>query len=362
MSTNLDSSDTRSAKQREKEKSAQEHAEDVAYTVNHALSCGATDILVQPLAATFATALVQEELLPKKWHGITKFFEHHHDHDHGHGHSHTHGTGEACSHTPVRQDGLQKFRAAAPTEPTKRVAEDLSASGKWNRVGSKIRSQLRPKQFLGNLSHWVAGETVGDAGGVIPTILVQRSFPSFMEGMRKVLEPIARPFFRNGAERDARKWGKRQGLAADAPEVKEKEAYFYEHEMSHLPQAVVWNGFSIPINFGVQYLTHGNHKSSNWRKAVAEMLPGFIVGKGFGTFFSNGILLGGRAVAPDAFIAWDRWNSKTFIKPTLGALGIDRKTIDRVTSEDTPEQPKKQWQKQEDTRREETPESAEISR
>ncbi len=319
MSTQKNSIDTRSAKQREKEKSAQEHAEDIAYTVNHALSCGATDILVQPIAATAASAMVTQELMPKWLRWTTSMFEHHHD-----GKTTMVDTGSGVL-TPEGGFFHKHIQTVRDTE---------TASVRWARVGKKIREQMRPGPFMHNLGHWAVGETAGDAGGIIPTIMVQRFFPSFMDGMRKLLEPVARPFFRNGAERDARRWGKRNGFAADAPEVEEKRAYLYEHEISHLPQAMVWNAFSIPINFGVQYLTHGHHKSSNWRKSVADMLPGFIVGKGFGTLFSNGVLLGGRAVAPDAFIAWDRWNSKHIIKPVLEGpgklLGIDKKTADHV--------------------------------
>lgn len=334
MTTESNHLSVHDAKQRERSKSAQEHAEDVAYTVNHAISCGATDIFVQPVAATVASALAQEELMPKWLRWVTHLFEHHHDHGHGgHAHAHAHDASGGATHTHhsivSKGDWFDRQRPKEIESP--RIAED-PVRAKWQRVGKKVREQLRPGNFFHNLKHWALGETVGDAGGIIPTILVQRFFPGFMDGMRQKLEPVVGGGFRNGAKRDARNWGKRHGLAPDAPEVKEKEAYLYEHELSHLPQAVVWNVFSIPMNFGAQFLTRKRMPGVSMAKHAWEMLPSFIIGKGFGTFFSNGILLGGRAVAPDTFIKWDRWNSEHVIKPVLNTIGIDKETADRVTA------------------------------
>lgn len=326
MSTEPDSQPPLSAKERERQKSANDRAEDIAYTVNHAISCGATDIFVQPIAATAANAMVTEELMPRWLRWIRHGFEHHHDHGKpGHVHKHSDSNLVHLSENgPLVQEGGFFHRT---------MKESQSTKVRWKRVGEQIREQLQWKRFVGNLAHWGAGETVGDVGGIVPTIWVQRTFPGFMSGLRHVLEPVAGVFFRNGAARDARQWGRRNGFDADSPEVKAKETYFYEHEVSHLPQAVVWNSFSIPINFVTQFFTHGNHRESNWKRAALHMLPEFIVGKGFGTIFSNGILLGGRAAAPDAFIAWDQWNSKHIIKPVLGTIGIDKETIDKVTSQ-----------------------------
>lgn len=296
---------------REQAKSKQEQAEDIAYTVNHAISCGVTDVFVQPVAAAAATALAHEELLPK-W--ATSVFEHH-DHDHGHGHDHH-----------DHHDHHHHEAHAAPAD----------GKGRWQRIGEKIKGELQWKKFGHNLKHWVWGETIGDAGGIIPTIMVQRMFPGFMQGLRDRIEPIAGAAYRGGAHRDAQNWGRKHGLALDSAEVKAREEYLYKHEMDHLPQAVVWNAFSIPINGAVQL---GMEKPSavNTPKKFMGFLTKFAIGKGFGTIFSNGILLGGRAVAPDAFIAWDKWNSDNVLKPVLYGpgqlLGIDKETADKVMAD-----------------------------
>lgn len=290
-------------KAHEAAKTEEERAEDVAYTINHAISCGVTDIVVQPVASVLATTLVHEDVLPKWMHWITNIFENHEHHSHGHGHDH----GSHCGHTD---------HAHGPDDRTK-----------WQRITARLKSEFQFKKLFGNLGHWAGGEVAGDAGGVIPTIVVQRMAPGFMQGMRNVLEPIAGGFFASGARRDARHWGARHGLGADAPEVQQKEAALYKHEIDHLPQAVVWNVFSIPINFLTQKFML-KHKFT---------LGEFIIGKTFGTFFSNSVLIGGRGMAPEIFNKWDRWNSEHILRPVLNGpgqlLGIDKKTADRVAGQ-----------------------------
>ncbi len=275
---------TADPKSREHAKSREEKASDIAYTVNHSISCGTTDIFVQPVAAVAATTLAHEELLPKWLHWITHLFEHeHHDHE------------EELVH-----------------------AADAT---KWQRVWARVKHEVQWKNLSANLGHWATGEVAGDVGGILPTVAVQRLFPGFMQGMRKVLEPVAGGFFRQGAARDARHWGRHHHLAADSAEVKQKEDALYQHELSHLPQAVMWNVFSIPINYVTQWAMARSHGEK-------FSLGTFIIGKTFGTLFSNTVLIGGRGMAPELFNDWDRINSRYVIKPVIGA-------ISGVTGDDT---------------------------
>lgn len=285
-------------------KSKQERAEDVAYTLNHAISCGATDIFVQPLAATLAASMAQQQLLPRWMQWLPKLFEH----DEG-----------------VATSALK-------------TSTNLSSKARWSEVWGTVREQMKPRNFGRNLMQWGVGETAGDAGGIIPTIMMQRFFPGFMDGMRQKMEPWAGGFFQKGAARDAVKWGRKYGFEPGSPEVRAKETELYDHEMRHLPQAVMWNCFSIPINFATQRMFG--------KPGEKITLPTFIVAKGFGTLFSNSVLLGGRAAAPEMFIAWDRWNSEHIIKPVLNGpgrlLGIDKKTADRVLSDSHDDRPR-EW-------------------
>lgn len=297
---------------REQSKTRNERVEDIAYTVNHAISCGVTDIVVQPVAAAATVSMVHKDILPKWLHWLTHVFEHdHHDHPdapHPEGKPHGHGPKAAATEAAAQEEG------------------------RWQSVGRAIVQELRWSKLWGHLKHWGIGETFGDVGGIAPTIYVQRHFPGFMHGLRQVLEPVAGWAYHNGAHRDAKRWGKRHGYAADAPEVKAKEESFYQHEMEHLPQAVVWNAFSIPINGAVQACTRLLEESTalNSKEKVGKFLVTFAIGKGFGTLFSNGILLGGRALAPKAFIGWDQWSSQHLLRPALRMAGMDKDTADRM--------------------------------
>jgi hypothetical protein len=266
-------------------KTPEERAEDIAYTVNHAISCGLTDVFVQPFASAGIVTLAEEKKLPKGLRWLEHIFE---KHDHGHGHDDHHG------HHHAKQS-----------------------------FGSKLWH---------NAKHWAFGEVVGDVGGIIPTVLIQRNFPGFMQGVRNVLEPVAGGVFHKGAHRDARKWARHHGYAADSPEARAKEVALYEHEMSHLPQAAVWNATSIPIN----YLAQAGLAASKGHSL--PRIGEFAVGKVFGTVLSNSVLIGGRALSPESFNEWDRWDSKHVIRPVIrtvgGLFGVDEKTVDRMEAKE----------------------------
>ncbi len=252
---------------REAQKNDQQRAEDIAYTINHAISCGVTDLFIQPYAGAWLQTASEKGTLPSWLRWTTKIVESHDD-DHGHDHGH----------------------------------------GFWH-----------------NAKHWFVGEAAGDLGAVPLTIFMQRQFPGFMHGIRTMLEPVMGGMFKSGANRAANSWAQRHGLSADAPEAKEKAAQIYEHEMSHLPQALMWNVFSFPINIAAQRL-------SGSKAGLGTM----IAGKTFGAVVSNTMLIGGRAMVPEAAHSWDRWSSKHLIIPTAnavgGLLGIDKATMQKAAA------------------------------
>lgn len=256
----------------ESQKTKQQRAEDIAYTINHAISCGVTDLFIQPYAGAWLQTAAEKGTLPSWLHWTTKIVESHDDHDHGHEHEH--------------------------------------AGGFWH-----------------NAKHWFVGEAAGDLGAVPLTILMQRQFPGLMHGIRLMLEPVMGGMFKGGANRAAASWALRHGLNADAPEAKAKAEQIYEHEMSHLPQALMWNVFSFPINIAAQRL-------SGSKASLGTM----IAGKTFGAVVSNTMLIGGRAVVPEAAHKWDRWSSKNLIIPSAnavgGLLGIDKATMEKAASTD----------------------------
>ncbi len=272
-----------SARAHEKEKNANQRAEDVAYTINHALSCGTTDVVLQPLiAAAFGVNVGCGDS----------------SHDHKHDHSHEHHEHEIC--------GYKRYTCRAIAEPHHHPKPKLTLS-----------------TFAHEAGHYLKGEIVGDFAAVPLTIAVQRLFPDFMNGIRKITDPLFGWAFRSGANRTARHWGQQQGLTADAPEVKAHAEEIYQHEVSHLPQAVVWNMFAYPLGAVAQKM--GGHGRS---------YPEIFKSKLVGAIVSNGILIGGRMVAPAAAQKWDAVTSEKVFLPaskTIGKVfGVDEKAMERA--------------------------------
>lgn len=257
----------KSLRELEREKDANKKAEDVAYTINHALSCGTTDVVLQPLiAAAFGVNV-----------GCAHP-DHAHDHDHGHAHHHDH---------PV------------------------------------VKPKITLKSFAHEAGHYLKGEIIGDFAAVPLTIGVQRFFPNFMNGIRKVFEPLLGWAFRGGANRTARHWAQEKGIAEDAPETKAHAAEIYEHEVSHLPQAVVWNLFAYPIGAIGQKMSGHNRP---WGEIFKSKLVGAAI--------SNGILIGGRMVAPGAAQKWDTLTGENIFAPVskkVGRLfGVDEDALEKA--------------------------------
>lgn len=256
----------------EHEKTRFEKAQDVAYTMNHALSCGFTDIVTSPLiSGLFGVSLGCL--------GHTHADGHHH-HDH---------------HHPTHE------------EPSSLVAKIKNALS-WKNIQQRA-GQFSWKEYRKEAVHYFKGEIIGDFVAVPLTIGVQRLFPGFMQWLNKLCEPLAAPFFRRGAKHAAEHWGARRGLAEDSGEVEQRAAKIYHHEMSHLSQAVMWNMFAFPAGMIAQKM--GGH-DVGWGKIFLAKLSGAIV--------SNAMLLGGRAMAPETAERIDRFNSRHFIEPVTGGV------------------------------------------
>lgn len=299
-----------SARMSEREKTRMERAEDYAYTINHAISCGLTDIAVQPYVGVWAINGIEKAVdagkFPSwlKW--LQNIFERPHDHHDKHcddpNHKHAH-----------------------------HEAKLLKAPSFWR-----------------NVMHWTSAEFFGDVGAVPATVLVQRFAPGLMNDIRKVVEPIASKGFREGAHHASLQWARKNGYAAGSEEQKAKENELYEYEMRHLPQAVMWNVFAWPTNVLLQryVFKHPGHEHS---------LATIAVGKTFGALFSNTILIGGRAALPDVAHKWDQWNSEHVILPTTkvvgGVFGIDHETSERVAQRHAESEGRSSWKDRESAKR-----------
>jgi len=291
----------------QKEKHDQQQAKDIAYTINHALACTAVDWLGQ----TPAMIAIQKAFgIRNPTHiGCSNPFHkhedgsscghHHHGHDHHHhGHDHHHhDTG-------------------------------MSASEK----------ALHAKHVTALARMYTASEIIGDFGGVIPTVLMQRYTPWAMDGIRPVLRATLGPVFHWGAEQSTKKWARQQGIEAGSNEYKEHLNDIYEHEMHHLPQAAWWTVWSSAFNVGLQKPFYRYMATPQIRHEFPlGNLRQLILTKLGGASLSIGLVLGTRAIFPETAHRFTNWTEENFVTPTTKVvtrtLGFDDKAVDEAIAE-----------------------------
>ncbi|MGE0755143.1 MAG: hypothetical protein AB7L92_08305 [Alphaproteobacteria bacterium] len=283
-----------------KQKDASTQAEDIAYTINHAMVCAATDI-IDPFVAAWS-----QKHVGKKIH--TSWCNKTHDHDHSHGHSHDHHHGHHHGHTCNHHDH-------APT-------------------------------FGGALKHWVIGEAIGDIGAVPVAVGFQRYAPGFMDWVSGEMEKVLGKHYMRGAEAAAKQWAQKQGLYEDSAECRQHADEIYRYEVRHFGQAAVWTVASIGLNIASQkYITNNRHP-------VSYML----LYKTLGAATSAALLLGGRAYVPETFRKWDQWTADNIFTPstkTIGKLfGVDEQTVDNVVNKEK-ELTEKKWEERVEQKTEE---------
>lgn len=279
----------------EKAKTAEQRAEDLAYTINHSLYCTLTDFVNPPINT--ATDGMLRWLIPGCGHDHSKDGGHHH-----------HAHGAACTHD---------HHHAAP------------AGTKWERVKQSFKQSFSKERFI----QYAKGEFIGDFGAVPLTIGVQRMFPNFMNGVRKICEPVMRPIFNYGIERSSKQWAQKNNVEVDSPEYKEHVNAVYEHEMGHFPQAVVWTGFSLGLNIGYQM-----HADKSTHIPFANKLALKSSSVLSGVLVTAGMVVAARAFAPHKVREFDQWTSKNFILPatkTVGkAFGVNEEAVDRMAEKE----------------------------
>lgn len=189
--------DASTAWEREQQKSSHAKAQDIAYTINHALACTALDTLNTPV-----------EVLSQRYLG-RKF-------------SISFCPGCATnSHAP-------EFHGKADSA--------LTSTGRW-----------------------LVAEYAGDWLGVIPTVTMQRYAPGVMEGIGRTLSYVLGPVFRYGANRSAGAWALEQGISPEGETAKFRANEIYQHELKHLPQAAVWTVASTALCLGTLRLMGDTH-------------------------------------------------------------------------------------------------------
>ena len=188
----------------------------------------------------------------------------------------------------------------------------------------------------GNLWRWVVGEFVGDFGAVPVTVMFQRWAPGFMNSLRSVMEPVLGPLFRRGAHTATHKWAKEQGISTESQEAREHERQIYEHEVRHLPQALMWTASSSAINIATQRAL-GNH-GPIWQLAT---------GKALGAAITAGLVVGFRGFAPHTAEKWDNWTSKNIFLPLTevvgGTIGVKKEDVERLRKKQEEAERGKSW-------------------
>lgn len=276
----------------ERQKTKQQQAEDIAYTINHSLYCTLTDFLNPPINA--ATDGYLRWLIPGCGHDHSKDGGHHHEHGPGCTHHHHHD----------------------PNKP------------KWERVKEASKNAFSKERFI----QYAKGEFIGDFGAVPLTIGVQRSFPNFMHGLRKLCEPVMRPLFAWGVERDSKSWAKAHDVPTDSDVYKNHVKQVYEYEMNHLPQAVVWTGFSLGLNTAYQVYADKSPMAFDRKLLLksSSVLSGILV--------TAGVVVAARAMAPVRMHGVDEWMGENTILPATKAVGklfgVKEEDVERMAQKD----------------------------
>jgi hypothetical protein len=298
------------------EDSAREQAQDIAYTINHALACTFVDWIGVPVMVEIQKAFGSKKPIsvgcsnPFHDHGPGGHDHHKHAHHDHHHHDKPHVHGPNCKHHHVEHDHHHNHR-----DP------------KLDRVH---------RARLGLM--FSASEIIGDFAGVIPTVLMQRFTPGIMDATRPVLRATLGPMFHYGAERSTNRWAHEHGVAHDAPEYQQHLNEIYEHEIHHLPQAAWWTGWATAFNLGSQNFFYDLFTS----KEICERFPvGSLkeraIAKVGGASFSIAVVLGTRAFFPETARNWTDWSEKNLVTPLTkvvgSTIGIDADTVDKAVAE-----------------------------
>ncbi len=272
----------------------QQFAEDLVYTINHAIVCGATDVL-DPFIGNWTQQYLGRRFVLNPLHDIGHRLEHQHGHHHGHDHHHHHGH-DHHDHHDHHHDHHCDHHHGDPS-------------------------------VKGNLMHWVIGEAVGDISAVPFTLGLQYYAPGFMKGIQTVTEPVLGPVFRWSANRYGRRWAREQGFDEDSPEAKARADQIYHHEVEHLPHAFMWTGSAAGLNIATQRLV-GN------RPPIMHQAAGKAAGS-VGTLIT---VLALRSFFPRSVQELDEKNAKYIAEPLTRwvsrQLGIDDETIEKVLQEE----------------------------
>lgn len=317
---------------RERAKSREQRAEDIAYTINHSIYCTLTDFINPPVNA--ATDNWLRWLIPGCGHDHSK--DGHAPAAHAdapvlprgqvHAAVQAHVHGPHCNHGPALVTLGVPAAKPAPHVCSHGHIHMPAHATRWEKVKFATRHAFSRERFI----QYAKGEFIGDFGAVPITIGMQRLFPGVMQALRSVAEPVMKPLFRWGVERSSREWAQTRGVDPGSEAYRQHVNGVYEHEMSHFPQAMVWTAASLGLNVGYQMHADKTPLPLLEKAALksASVLSGVLV--------TAGVVVAARALAPHRVREFDQWTSSNFILPSTKVVGkifgVDEAAVERMAA------------------------------
>lgn len=156
----------------------------------------------------------------------------------------------------------------------------------------------------------LAAEFIADFGSVPLVLAAQRYAPGQMKKIQNAVEPWVGGVLHKRAEASAALWATNRGISLNSDAYHQQVDDIYDHEISHLPQAILWTGLSLGIHAVGQ-------------KALGINAPwlGVISAKLVSSAVIFGGVVGTRFTAPSAMRKLDQFTTKYFISPATIALG-----------------------------------------
>lgn len=311
------------------DKPAQKHSKftkfiiDLAYTMNHALVCTATD----PLTDVPINQMVTKQILGNKgvdWKELKK---------------------------DLKPSNIgAEIKESFYTGPKEIGAWSINHAKKAFGSNSVESSDLNLGDSGLSAARFYLTEIAGDFGAVPLTVAIRHYAPFVSKAIHKVADPIARPIFMKRAEKAALKDIMRFTHAGNIDEVKQSEEFqqrkqeIFDREFDNYPNGILWTFASPAINIGLQFALDNvkingktplrdperiNSKTGK-EHSLTRVLGARVLGKTIGAVTTSTLTFGLRAAAPTKMQKWDNWMERVggkVVSKIGKPFGVDEDTI-----------------------------------
>jgi hypothetical protein len=168
-----------------------------------------------------------------------------------------------------------------------------------------------------NIGEWIFGEAVGDIVAIPVTVALQRTAPEVMNAIRQPLEVLAKPFYKQAAEKQAQHWAKKHDVPVFSEEFDNYKQTQYESEMQKLPQAFVWTVVSMVAGAAAQkHLAPMMNPTWGNDGSYADIIAASVIGKTITAVAANAP----RVAFPEATHEMDEFIRKHVATPTTQVI------------------------------------------